>query len=197
MLPRNRGGPKAVEAKDGSRDLKRGPAILTVILLLALIVLVSRSDAARAKHSPRFLVGQALNRGLAGSPMAGTGFALEAAGWRWKIQPAFIAAIAAKESSRGVAACRNNRFNAWGLASCGTGWHVPTFRSWSEAYQFMGRFLSSRWPQALVPWDYAGYAAYVGTPSCSSCWGTKGAGFMRDLFGSNVGTRYGSVWAVD
>lgn len=190
-----------------------------VLLLLLLCYAVSRSDAATtlhkvgvrgasgvargaggdatrrearspAAHSPRFLVAQALNRGLAGSPMASTGFALEAAGWRWKVSPFFIAGIAATESSLGAAACSNNRFNAFGLSSCGGGWAVPAFRSWGEAYQFMGRFLKARWPRATSTYDYRGYAAD------SRAWGASTARHMADLFGVENETRYGATGRV-
>lgn len=119
----------------------------------------------------------ALRRGLTGTPMQGTERALEAAGRRWHISPAFIAAIAGTESSFGAAACRdkddNLTFNAYGLASCGTSWHVPSFATWAASYQFMGRFLTSRWPHARTTYDYHGYAA------CASCWGRKTAEHMR------------------
>lgn len=128
-------------------------------------------------------VAQTLNRGLAGTPMAGTGAELEQAGREHGIHPAFIAAIAATESSFGAAACASNRFNAYGLANCQGIWHVPDFQSWSESYRFMGRFLAGRWPRADTPWEFYGYAA------CDSCWGNKVASWMRRL-GFGHGVRY-------
>lgn len=131
-----------------------------------------------------------LNRGLDGTPMEGTGGELELAGRRYGIHPAFIAAIAGTESSFGAAACRNNRYNAFGLSSCGSGWSVPWFRSWADAYDFMGRFLTGRtnvtsgWPNARTTWDYHGYAA------CSRCWGDKTAYWMRTRFGLPPNVRY-------
>lgn len=58
---------------------------MIVILLLALVYLVSRSDAATVKHSPRFLVAQALNRGLAGTPMARIPAWKQAWQYRWRV----------------------------------------------------------------------------------------------------------------
>jgi hypothetical protein len=163
---------------------------LTVILAICLLfVLVSKSDAARLKHSPRYLTAVALNRGLLGSPMENTGFALERAGWRWKVSPFFIAGIAATESSLGRASCSGEPYNAYGLGSCSGSW-VPHFRSWAESYWFMARFLNSRWPRALFPWDFNGYAA------CSACWGNSTARHMAELFGVGPETRYGAVSAV-
>lgn len=156
--------------------------IAIVIGLLLGCWLVARSDAAaanpthkRSGHSPGYLLAVKLNQGLAGTPMRGTGFGLVVEARRWGIQPAFIAAIAGTESSFGAQACRGNRFNAYGLASCGSSWRVPAFRSWRESYAFMARFLAERWPRARTPYDYYGYAA------CSSCWGRKTAGHMVEL----------------
>lgn len=184
--------------------------MLTLTLVTALLLvcfLVSRADARPhhvmnpvrrgypyrsfqvVKHSPRFLVARALNRGLAGSPMASTGFALEAAGWKWKVSPFFVAGIAATESSLGVAACPGT-LNYWGLASCGNGWNVPRFKTLAEAYMFVAHFLKSRWPNARTTYDYHGYAA------CSSCWGASTASHMLRLFGVGNYTRYGATGRV-
>lgn len=123
-----------------------------------------------------------LNRGLAGTPMAGTGAELERAGREFGIHPAFIAAIAGTESSFGEAMCGN--YNAYGLANCSGIWSVPAFRSWGDSYRFMGEYLSSRWPSATTTYDYHRYAA------CSACWGRKNAMFMRTRFGVGHRTRY-------
>lgn len=131
-----------------------------------------------------------LDRGLSGSPMAGTGALLERAGRKYGVSPYFMAAAAATESTLGRHACANNRFNVWGLSSCGSGWHVPSFTSWAEAYDFYARFLTGRtsvtsgWPHARTPWDYVGYAA------CSSCWGNSTAAHMSRLFGAPPVTTY-------
>ena len=125
-----------------------------------------------------------LNRGLYGSPMAGTGAILERHGRRWHVSPYFMAAAAATESSLGAAACSNNRYNVWGLSSCGSGWYVPPFRSWDEAIAFYARFLASRWPGHSTPYSFVGYAA------CSSCWGSRTSYWMSSLFGVAAVTRY-------
>jgi hypothetical protein len=125
-----------------------------------------------------------LRRGLSGTPMAGSERALEAAGRRWHVHPAFIAAIAGTESSFGSAACSGAPKNAFGLASCGSGWHVPYFPTWDSAYDFMGRFLSGRWPDARTTYDYRGYAAN------SQAWGAKCAYWMRERFGYGPEVRY-------
>ena len=125
-----------------------------------------------------------LNRGLAGTPMSATGIILERWGRRYHVSPYFMAAVAATESSLGRAACSNNRFNVWGLSSCGSGWYVPPFRSWDEAIAFYAHFLSSRWPGHSTPYSFQGYAA------CSPCWGAKTSYWMRSLFGVPAVTRY-------
>jgi hypothetical protein len=107
--------------------------------------------------------------------MRGTGFALVTEAKQWNIHPALIAAIAGTESSYGAAACRNQPYNAYGLASCGTSWRVPYFASWRDSFRFMARFLATRWPGAHTPWDLRGYAA------CDSCWAAKVAWHMRRL----------------
>lgn len=148
-----------------------------ILISLTLLALTTAAHARGTKHSPRYQVAAQLNRGLAHTPMANTGFALEAAGHRHHVSPFFIAAIAGTESSFGAAACTGNPRNAFGLASCGTGWRVPYFPSWAAAYEFMGAFLTSRWPRARTTYDFHGYAA------CSSCWGAKTAEHMRARFG--------------
>jgi hypothetical protein len=132
---------------------------------------LKRKTCLQALHAHDAIL-RKLRRGLAGTPMAGTEAALEAAGRRWHIHPAFIAAIAGTESSFGAAACSGNPRNAYGLSSCTTGWAVPYFNSWAASYEFMGRFLTSRWPGATTPYSYRGYAA------CSDCWGRSVSGHM-------------------
>lgn len=118
-----------------------------------------------------------LQKGLRGTPMDGSAGELEAAGRAYNIHPAFIAAIAGTESSFGAAACASNRYNAFGLSSCGSGWSVPNFRSWGEVYVFMAKFLTSRWAHARTTYDYHGYAAN------SRSWGAKCAYWMQARFG--------------
>ncbi len=142
-----------------------------------------RATCLRVLHA-RVAMWRRLDAGLDGTPMGGTGRDLEAAGRRYGIHPAFIAAIAGTESSFGAAPCASNRFNAYGLANCGSIWGVPAFRSWRDSYLFMGRFLSSRWPGARTPFDFHGYAA------CSSCWGSKTEWWMRARFGVGPEVRY-------
>lgn len=162
-------------------------ATLGTVLALAL---PAASTAAQDGPSNRASVAKRLNRALAATPMRGTGWKLEQAGYTHRISPYFIAAIAATESSLGRAACRSNRHNAFGLASCGHSWPVPQFRSWAQAYQFMGAFLRRRWPQARTAYEFYGYAA------CSSCWGRKTAYWMRRLFGVGPEVRYPSLTAM-
>lgn len=125
-----------------------------------------------------------LNRGLAGSPMAGTGEILERYGRRYGVSPFFMAATAATESSLGAAACSNNRYNVWGLASCTGSWYVPPFGSWDEAIAFYAKFLAGRWPGHSTPYSFTGYAA------CSPCWGRKVSEWMHTLFRVPAVTRY-------
>lgn len=116
--------------------------------------------------------------------MAGTGISLEHWGRAFGISPYFMAATAATESSLGEAACSNNRFNVWGLSSCGSGWYVPAFASWDTAIAFYARFLTSHWPHHSTPYSFVGYAA------CDSCWGAKVSQWMHSLFGVPAVTRY-------
>jgi len=144
------------------------------------------ADNGKSKRiSPaRERVVKALDATLAGTPMQRTGRELEAAGWKHHVHPAFIAAIAGTESSYGRLACRNARYNAFGLASCGSSWRVPYFPTWSSAYTFMAKFLTSRWPRATSPYHYYGYAA------CSSCWG-RATAYHMERFGLGTNVRYG------
>jgi hypothetical protein len=95
-----------------------------------------------------------------------------------------MAAVAATESSLGRAACANNRYNVWGLASCNQSWYVPSFANWKQAIRFYARFLASRWPGHSTPYSFRGYAA------CSECWARKVSYWMRELFGVPAETRY-------
>jgi len=125
-----------------------------------------------------------LERGVAGTPMAGTGAILERWGRKYGVSPFFIVAVAATESSRGEAACSNNHYNVWGLASCSGSWYVPSFGSWDEAIGFYAHFLASRWPGHSTPYSFSGYA------DCDACWGRKVSEWMHSLFGVPAVTRY-------
>ena len=169
---------------------------MTTLLAIAIlmIVLATAAQAAhnsRPKHiSPaREHVVQTLNRGLYDTPMAWTGRELEAAGWKWHVHPAFLAAITGAESSFGAAACRTNRFNAAGLGSCGSAWTPPYFRSWAHFYDYFARMIRRQWPSARSPWDMHGYCVDAHGNDCPT-WPGKVAGFMRRLFGVGPGVRY-------
>lgn len=125
-----------------------------------------------------------LNRVLASTPLAGTGSDLEEIGRSYHVSPYFIVAVAATESSIGVAACSSNRKNIWGLSSCGSGWYVPQFPSWRAAYEFFAAFVNRQWPGHSSPYSFSGYAA------CSSCWAAKVSSWMHSLFGVSAVTRY-------
>ena len=153
-------------------------------VLATAAVLIAATLTPAATAGQRSDTAKNLNRGLQGTPMANTGYALEKAAYRKRISPYLIAAIAGTESSFGAAACRSNRYNAFGLSSCGTGWRVPNFQSWAEAYEFMAGFLTSRWPGATSPYSFRGYAA------CSDCWARKVAYWMRARFGVSERVAY-------
>jgi len=116
--------------------------------------------------------------------MTGTGTLLVRIGRAHGVSPHFILAVAMTESSLGAAACSNNRFNVWGLASCNQSWHVPGFGSWREALVFYVRFLNRRWPGHSTPYSFRGYAR------CSDCWARKVSYWMRALFDVPPETRY-------
>lgn len=155
------------------------------VIACLVTVAVLAPELGEAKHSDRYLTAKRLNRGLAGSPMRGLGFKLEAAGHRHGISPFFMAAVAATESSLGRVPCRNNPRNVWGLGACGRAWWPPFFNTWNEATHYFARFLVRTWPRARTPHDFHGYAG-EGTP----VWASRTAYFMRSLFGVGSGVRY-------
>lgn len=161
--------------------------MLTLILILTLSYAASAAAKPRPTHiSPaRERVVRMLDAGLAGTPMSGTGRALEASGWKHHVHPAFMAAAAGLESAWGRLACQGNRWNLWGLGSCNRYWTVPTFRTAAGAYDYYARFLRERWPSARTPYDFHGYCE-CGTQS----WGSRVAWNM-DRLGFPALVRYG------
>lgn len=172
-IPGRRRGQQTI----GDGDIRAIVTAVIAALTLAIPTVAHAGD--RSDTAKR------LNRGLAGSPMRGLGWILEAEGYRYGVSPYFMAAAAATESSLGRAGCSNNPRNVWGLASCTNSWPVPYFGTWREAIRFYARFLHDRWPNATSPFHYYGYA------ECSDCWGRKTAYWMGRLFGVGTYTRYG------
>lgn len=122
---------------------------------------------------------QRVNRGLRGTPMAGLGFELEAAGWRFKVAPAFVAAIAGIESTFGAAKCGMNPF----------GWQpYCAFSSYREAiWAVTGGLRRNYIDRGLGdPWSIG----HIYCPPCGSRWGDKAAWFMRARFGVGPGVIY-------
>lgn len=161
---------------------------MTITLALALLILLI-ANLADAKAGTRSDTAKRLNRGLAGTPMSGTGWTLEAEGWQAGIHPAFLAAIAAFEGGfdlrehTGKTPCLP--FNPYGISSCGNAWTAPRFRSWRQSIRYAYRFLSERWPHADSVYDYHGFC------TCgASYWGPKVAAKMRQL-GFPPVVRYG------
>lgn len=148
--------------------------------LAALIALLLTADAHAGKRSD---VARQLNANLAGTPLAGKGWLLEAEGHRAGVHPAFIAAVAGLESAWGRLPCRANSKNLWGLGSCDRAWQVPHFATWRQAIRYFARFVRTRWPYARTPYDLHGYC------ECGS-WGSRVAWNM-DRLGFPATVRYG------
>ena len=135
--------------------------------------------AAKQGHSHRFHVALKLKQGLRGTPLARHAFKLEAEGWRWNINPFFVAAIAGTESSFGAAACGGN---AWGLGNCGM-----SFTSFADGIGYATKLLRTSYLDdglrtlERVGWRYA---------ACGSCWAERTGFFMRSRFGSSLTLTY-------
>lgn len=164
--------------------------MLTLILIITLAYAASAAAKPRPTHisAARERVVRMLDAGLAGTPMQGTGRALEASGWKWHVHPAFMAGVAGIEAAWGRLSCRSNRFNAFGLGSCSASW-VPQFRSWANAYGFYARWLRQRWPAARTPYDFHGYCVDRYGNDCPSWAGSVVWNMGRLGFGPSV--RYG------
>lgn len=143
-------------------------ATLTLLAFPAASHAGQRSDTARK-----------LDAGLAGTPMHGLGWILEAEGHRAGVHPAFIAAVAGVESSYGAAHCTQSRYWVFGLGSCARAWTPPYFRSWRQAIRYQARFLRDRWIRrgADDPWTIG--RTYC--PPCGNRWGDEIARHMRRM----------------
>lgn len=162
--------------------------MLTLTLTIILLAVAAAAHAANPTiNVQRQRVVAQLNAGLAGTPMAGTGRQLEAAGWKHRVHPAFMAAVSAIESSWGRRMCEP--FNAWGLGSCKRAWTPPSFRSWAHAYDYYARFLRSRWPSARTPYDYHGYCVDRNGNDCPT-W-ARDVAWNMDRLGYGPSVRYG------
>jgi hypothetical protein len=166
--------------------------ITATLITLALLALAATASAGHTKTPRRHIshqrqhVVQMLNAGLAGTPMAGTGRQLEASGWKWHVNPAFMAAAAGLESAWGRLACAGNPWNLWGLGSCDRYWRVPHFATAAAAYDYYARFIRSHWTRARTPYDLAGYC------ECGSqSWGSRVA-YNMDRLGFPAVVSYGA-----
>jgi hypothetical protein len=151
--------------------------MLTAIVILTVLSLASiASSSAHPRrghhrgphHSPRFLIVQRLQAGLAGTPLEPYSYAIEKAGHQWNVSPFLIAAISGDESTFGEYACQGN---AWGIASCGI--TFPDFATGAmyEAHLLRTGYLSHG---ARSVWDIA--RSYC--PNCSE-WPGNVAGFLQ------------------
>lgn len=156
---------------------------MTLTLIAALVATYAASAATHHRkphHSRGYLLAVQLNRALASTPMRGTGWALATEGRAAGVHPAFIAAVAGKESSYGAQPCRANRMNVWGLSSCRRGWAVPQFRTWRQAIRFFAHWFQSRFAYARTPYDVHGYCVTGSGADCPS-WAADVAYRMRAL----------------
>ena len=112
--------------------------------------------------------------------MRGTGKIIVRQSRKYRINPYFVVAVAAKESTLGAESCSGNPRNVWGLGACGRRWNPPYFQTWVEAINYFVRFVDGRWPSATNPFQFYGY--------CSGCeleWGNDVAYHMRSLGGNS------------
>lgn len=149
------------------------------LLLAACTILAGNGATAPMKHSHRYQVAQALARGLRGTPVARQAWVLEDVAYHDGISPFFIAGAAGTESSVWRAPCPGDRFNGWGVASCGAAWADPGFTSYRQAFDWYARYIRRQWPSARTPYDLHNYCG------CGDiAWGNKTVAWIRQLFGN-------------
>jgi hypothetical protein len=164
--------------------------VMTVLISVSAAAAQAGEPGARAKTAIK------LNRGLADTPMRGTGWVLERVAWRWNISPYFIIGVSGKESSLGRYACRSNPRNIWGLKSCRTGSYIdldgdgrheslPVLRTWGHAYTWFARYIRVRQRHARTAFDIRNYC------ECDEHqWASVVAATIRRLFGASPHVRY-------
>lgn len=162
---------------------------MRIICIGALVLAVLAGGASGAMrttaHSHRYQIAAILIRGIQGTPIAGQGWTLEDVAFHDHVNPFFIVGAAGTESSVWRAPCASNPKNGWGLSSCGSGWYVPFFRTWRQAFDFYARYIRRQWPDARTPYDLHDYSA------CDACWGPKTVAWIRQLFGNvSIGLAY-------
>lgn len=141
---------------------------VTLALLFTAAARATRANVAR------------LNRGLAGTPLAGYGNAFDTAGRRWNVSPFFVASIAGVESSFGAAACGGN---AWGIGSC-----AMSFGSFADGIVFTTRLLRKSYINAGLRDVWSIGRIYC--PPCGDRWGDKVGWLMTRRFGVSTSVLY-------
>lgn len=86
-----------------------------LVVLLAFAAAFTKPARAQSDFPRRARVAQDLARKLRAYPLGRYAWVLEAAGWRYHVNPYMIAAIAKLESTYGLAACGSD---LWGYNSC-------------------------------------------------------------------------------
>ncbi len=99
-----------------------------------------------------------INSYLAGSPMAGTGYAFAEAAWEAGVDPRWSPAIATIESTKGRYVPYGNSHNAWGWTAYGGGFR--RFSSFSEGARAHVYYLGRVYGTTLTP---SAAKKYVGT----------------------------------
>jgi hypothetical protein len=140
--------------------------MLTIVLACTAILISAAPSRGASKNVAR------LNRGLAGTPLAGHGAILDREGKRRNVSPFFVASIAGVESSFGAAACGGN---AWGIGSCSM-----TFASFAGGIVYTTRLLRTGYIDRGLRDVWSIGRVYC--PPCGSRWGDKVAFFMRSRF---------------
>lgn len=163
------------------RSLAGGHPILRFAVIAALIPIAlfgprpALADKAKQKHSPRFLVVQQLQHGLAGTPLEPYAWALEREAHRWNVNPYLVASITGKESSFGAHRCG---FNPFGWGSC----RGVYFESFPDAIATVTAALRRNYMDA---WGLRSVEAIGETYcQCGSDWAVDVTWFMRARFAS-------------
>jgi len=111
--------------------------------------------------------------------MKGTGKIIVNQSRKYGINPYFVVAVAAKESTLGSESCSSNPRNVWGLGACGRAWNPPYFQTWTQAVNYFIRFIERLWPRAETPYEFYGYCN-----GCESEWGSAVSDHMRSIGGT-------------